>query len=611
MKNLKYVFSYGFVFKKHIFVGLLYSFLVVLFTLATAGILMPILGLLFGSQERVIVPPVWDGLFGMKEYFSNLLNYQITTSVDTYGAVSVLGWISLLAVLLFFLKNLFRYLSLYTFAYIKNGIIRLLRETMFEKTIHFNISYFNTKNRGDVIAKFSSDISQVQFSFISFFEIVFRDPFLVILSLILLCVINLQLTIFIFIMLPIMGGLIAVIGNNLKKDSRLGQEEEGKVISHIEELINGLKIVKIFNASTFFMKNFKKTNEQWMTINNKVIRKTDLGSPSSEFFGVLLFIMILWYGGRLVLTTDTFLKPHVFLTYLMLLFQIVQPTKNIVSLFYGLRKGEASAERIRNYLEHTDFQKSKPNAIKIDEIKESIEFRNVSFKYPESDKYAIKDFNLKIKKGESVALVGPSGGGKTSIINLITRFYEHQEGQILIDGVEIKDIDLQSLRNVFGYVSQDPILFNQSIKDNLILGKPDISENDVNKALEIAYLKDFVDTLPDGIETIVGYMGSKLSGGQKQRLSIARSMIHKPQLLVFDEATSALDNESEYYVQKALENSLKFCTSIVIAHRLTTIRAMDTIAVIENGTISEKGTHDQLMANKGVYFSLQNYSQVD
>jgi subfamily B ATP-binding cassette protein MsbA len=485
--------------------------------------------------------------------------------------------------------------------HLKNGVLRDLRKSMFNKIIDLPVSYYSEKRKGDVMARMLGDVNEVQSSFFSILELVVKEPLTIVFALIAMLVISTKLTLFVLVFIPISGFVISKIGKNLKAKSLKAQGESGLLISIVEESLSGLKVVKSYNAETTFKDRFTESITRLLRLSNSIGNKNNLASPLSEFMGITTIAVLLWYGGNLVLVEKT-LDGSAFIVYLTLAYNILTPAKAISKASYAVKNGLAAAQRVFEVLEVENKITSKPNAVKKNKFDNSISLQNINFKY--EDEIVLKDFSLDIKKGQTVALVGQSGSGKSTIANLLTRFYDVNEGTIAIDGIEIKDINLQSLRELMGLVTQDSILFNDTIKANIALGKQDATDDEIIEALKIANAFEFVQDLPLGIHTNIGDSGNKLSGGQKQRLSIARAVLKNPPIMILDEATSALDTESEKFVQIALENMMQNRTSIVIAHRLSTIQKADKIVVMQKGQIVEQGTHEELIARQGMYNKL-------
>ena len=485
--------------------------------------------------------------------------------------------------------------------HLKNGVLRDLRKKLFNIIIELPISYYSEKRKGDVMARILGDVNEVQNSFFSILELIVKEPLTILFAIIAMLNISVKLTLFVFIFIPISGLVISRIGKSLKGKSTKAQQESGYFISIVEESLGGLKVVKSYNAENQFKTRFNDSINRLLKLTNSIGNKNNLASPMSEFMGIVTIAILLWYGGNLVLVEKT-LDGSLFLVYMLLSYQILTPAKAISKASYAVKNGLAAAERVFEILEQDNTITSKENAIKKNTFENQISIKNINFKYDEES--VLKDFSLEIKKGQTVALVGQSGSGKSTIANLLTRFYDVNEGEIEIDSINIKDYNLQSLRGLMGLVTQDSILFNDTIKANIALGKLDASDEEIIEALKIANAYEFVKELPDGIYSNIGDSGNKLSGGQKQRLSIARAVLKNPPIMILDEATSALDTESEKLVQVALENMMQNRTSIVIAHRLSTIQKADKIIVMQKGKIVEQGSHEELIALNGTYNKL-------
>ncbi len=460
---------------------------------------------------------------------------------------------------------------------------------------------FQKKRKGDILARTGTDVLEIQHSFLSVLELIFREPLTIFFTILMMLLISPKLTLFVFIFIPISGFIISRIGKSLKRKSDLVQKEQGVFLSTLEETLGGLKIIKGFTAEKIFGNKFKDSTNRFYRFSNSLLNRQNLASPTSEFLGITVIAILLWYGGKMVLIDGT-LDGSSFIAYMGLAYNILTPAKAISKASYSVKKGNAAAERVLEILETDSTIKDAPDALTKDDFNTSIDINNISFKY--ENKWVLNDFTLKVPKGHTVALVGQSGSGKSTIANLITRFYDVNKGAIEIDSVDIRNITQYSLRNLLGLVTQDSILFNDSIKGNLLIAKENATDTEVIQALKIANAWEFVKNLPKGIETNIGDSGNKLSGGQKQRLSIARAVLKNPPIMILDEATSALDTESERLVQTALENMMKNRTSIVIAHRLSTIQKADNIIVLSKGKIVEQGKHHELLDLKGVYYNL-------
>jgi len=562
--------------------------------------LFPMLNVLFGKSKRIDIKPIWEGFSGLKDYGEDYLNYFVTQKANE-GNDDVLIFMIALIISLFLLKNIFNYLAMYFITFLRNGTLKDIRNELYDKITDLPLSYFSEKRKGDIMARISSDVLEIQHSFLSILELIVREPLMILFTITAMLLISVKLTLFVFIFIPISGFLISLVGKSLKRKSDKVQKEQGEFLSIIEETLGGLKIIKGFNSENIFSRKFRESTTRFFNFSNTLLNRKNLAGPTSEFLGISVIAILLWYGGQMVLQEES-LDPSLFIAYMALAYNILTPAKAISKASYSVKKGNAAAERVLEILNTVSPLKDKPNAIIIKEFASTIELKNVYFKY-END-YVLKDFSITVEKGKTIALVGQSGSGKSTISNLVTRFYDVNKGSITIDGQDIRDLTKHSLRELMGLVTQDSILFNDSVKNNILLGKENASDEEVIESLKIANAWEFVKDLPKGINTNIGDSGNKLSGGQKQRLSIARAVLKNPPIMILDEATSALDTESEQLVQVALENMMKNRTSIVIAHRLSTIKNAHTIIVMRKGKIVEQGKHQELLDKKGVYSKL-------
>jgi len=562
--------------------------------------LFPMLNVLFGKSKRIDSKPIWEGFSGLKDYGEDYLNYFVTQKANE-GNDDVLIFMIVLIISLFLLKNIFNYLAMYFITFLRNGTLKDIRNELYDKITDLPLSYFSEKRKGDIMARISTDVLEIQHSFLSILELIVREPLMILFTITAMLLISVKLTLFVFIFIPISGFLISLVGKSLKRKSDKVQKEQGEFLSIIEETLGGLKIIKGFNSENIFSRKFRESTTRFFNFSNTLLNRKNLAGPTSEFLGISVIAILLWYGGQMVLQEES-LDPSLFIAYMALAYNILTPAKAISKASYSVKKGNAAAERVLEILNTVSPLKDKPNAIIIKEFASTIELKNVCFKY-END-YVLKDFSITVEKGKTIALVGQSGSGKSTISNLVTRFYDVNKGSITIDGQDIRDLTKHSLRELMGLVTQDSILFNDSVKNNILLGKENASDEEVIEALKIANAWEFVKDLPKGINTNIGDSGNKLSGGQKQRLSIARAVLKNPPIMILDEATSALDTESEQLVQVALENMMKNRTSIVIAHRLSTIKNAHTIIVMRKGKIVEQGKHQELLDKKGVYSKL-------
>ena len=608
MNYFKKILVFAKPYRKYAILNIISNIFYALFSTLAMVSLFPMLAVLFGDTEAVTVAPEWNGITEMKDYTIDYLNFFITENIGDGNQGDALMLMVGLVIGMFFLKNVFGYLAMYFITFLRNGVLKDLRNALYDKTVELPISYYSEKRKGDTIARITSDVLEIQHSFLSVLELIVREPLTIIFTIAAMLTFSPQLTLFVFIFLPISGFLISLIGKSLKKKSDKVQQEQGTFLSILEETLGGLRVIKAFNAEKTFAGTFQKSTNRFFRFSNSLLNRQNLASPASEFLGIGVIGILLWYGGRMVLVEKT-LEAGLFITYMGLAYQILTPAKAMSKASYGVKKGNAAAERVIEILETKNPIAEKENAIVKKEFKSNITLKNISFKY--NDDYVLKNFNLTVNKGKTVALVGQSGSGKSTIANLVTRFYDVNEGEITIDGDNIKDLTKKSLRNLMGLVTQDSILFNDSIKNNIALGKINATEEEIIEAAKIANAHDFIMEQPNGYETNIGDSGNKLSGGQKQRLSIARAVLKNPPIMILDEATSALDTESERLVQDALEKMMQNRTSIVIAHRLSTIQSADIIVVLQKGEIVEQGSHTELISNNSVYKKLVDMQSFD
>jgi subfamily B ATP-binding cassette protein MsbA len=602
MSYFKDILRYEKKYRKFTILNILFNILYAIFNVLSVLAFIPVLGILFNTDNIVIKVPLYTGIRSVAAYAKESFYYFISQKIENEGAIEVLFFICVLTFSLFLFKNLFRYLASYVLVFLRNGIVKDLRDKLYHKIITLPLAYFSEKKKGDIIARMTIDVQEVEVSFLTSLEAIVREPLTVIISLTMMLILSVKLTLFVFVLLPVSGFIISSISKKLKANSLKAQKETGNFLSFIEETLTGLKIIKGFNAEKVIQEKFNTSTTKFRNLMSSVLHRKTLASPMSEFLGSATIIAILYYGGKLVLENNSPLKAEEFFGYIVLFYTVLNPIKAITTAYYNIQKGEASAERIMEVLNTENSIKDRPNAVLKDGFIDKIEFKNISFKY--KDTFVLKDFSLTIHKGETVALVGQSGSGKSTLANLITRFYDVNKGEVLIDNQNIKDVTKKSLRGLMGIVSQDSILFNDTISNNIKLGTQAATEEAILEAAKIANADEFIQNLPEKYETNIGDSGNTLSGGQKQRLSIARAVLKNPPIMILDEATSALDTESEQLVQTALEKMMQNRTSLVIAHRLSTIQKADTIVVMKKGKIVEQGKHEELLALKGEYFKL-------
>lgn len=601
MEYIKKLLPFIIPYKRYAILNIVCNVFYALFGTLAMVSLMPMINVLFGEGKKVTDKPIYEGISSIKDYVENSLNYIITTTTETHGPQRSLLYLIILIIGLFLLKNLFNYLALYYVTFLRNGVLKDVRNAIYTKVINLPIAYYSEKKKGDIISRISGDVNEVKNSLLAVLELIVKEPLTILFAIITMFAISAKLTIFVFLFIPFAGLIISRIGKSLKKKSNRVQTEQGIFISTLEETLSGLKVIKGFNAEKRFNAIFNASTVRYYKFSNALLNRQNLASPASEFLGIVTIATLLWYGGTMVLVDQT-LSGGAFIGYMALAYQILTPAKEISKASYKVKAGNAAADRVLEILQTVSPLDDKPNAISKESFTSEILLENISFKY--DNELVLRDFSLKVPKGKSVALVGQSGSGKSTIANLLTRFYDVNEGSIKIDGDDIRNLNTKSLRNLMGLVTQDSVLFNDSIKNNILIGKENATDEEIIEALKIANAWEFVKDLPNGIDTNIGDAGSKLSGGQKQRLSIARAVLKNPPIMILDEATSALDTESERLVQDALENMMKNRTSIIIAHRLSTIQNADEIVVMHKGKIAEQGKHQELIAKNGVYKKL-------
>ena len=601
MKRYSRIFNYLKSYKPAIVQYLVTILLSIFFSVLSLAMLFPFLQLLFGVNQSTNIKS--NSNFVMQwvnDYLGNLIK-----NGDSFSA---LGIVCILIVVTIFLKNMFLYLSFRTLGPVKNAIANKLRVDMHDKLLQLPIGYFTEQRKGDIMSRMTNDVNEIEGSVIGALEGWIKDPLAIIINLTVLFYISPKLTMFILICLPIMGFVIGKVSRSLKKQSMKVAEKSGETFSTIEETLGGLRVIKAFNVEQKLRQKFLALSDEFLKARNQVGFRRDMASPMSELMGVTIFAGILWFGGRLVLSHEIAMNGAMFLTYMGLFYNIIDPAKSISSAFSNMQKGAAAIERIEQVLQAPVTVDENPNGKKINEFVHSIEFKNVGFSY--DDVVILKNINLKIEKGKTIALVGSSGAGKSTLADLIPRFHDVTSGEILVDGVNIKDYSLHAIRSLISIVTQEPILFNDTIANNIALGMETTDLSSIQEAAKIANADSFIQKKDSGYDTNIGDRGSKLSGGERQRLTIARAVLKNPPILILDEATSSLDTESERLVQDAINNLMNNRTSVVIAHRLSTIRHADEIIVLNKGEIAERGTHDELLAHQGIYFKLVEMQEV-
>jgi len=610
MKNLKKFAKYLVPYKLTFGASVLFNFLYSIFSALSMLTLLPVLDVLFDETNGKIYekPEILNLGDISKETFGNYINYFISTNTNEKGALNTLLWMMSIMIFTFFLKSLFGYLSMLYMTYLNNGVLKDLRNEVYEKVISLNVSFFSGEKKGDLMARMTTDIATIKGAFMNAIMMTIRQPWILLSTLITMLLISWKLTVFVLIFLPVAGVLISRLGKTIKNISGNVFALEGQLLSRIEETLGGIKIIKNFTAERYFSKYFIKQSEEINQINNIIGGRMSMASPLSEFLGIIAISIIFVYGGSLVLIDHTMTGAS-FITYMALAYQILTPAKAIAKASHAIQLGNAASERIQFILDAENPLKDIPNAKVINEFNSEIKFNNISFKY--DGEYVLKDFNLTIPKGKTIALVGESGSGKSTLANLVTRFYDVNEGSITFDGVDIKEVTTKSLREQMGIVAQDSILFNDTIRNNISLGIEGAKEEAIIHASKVANAHNFIMEFPNQYENPVGDGGGMLSGGQRQRVAIARAVMKNPPIMILDEATSALDTESEKVVQDALENMMQNRTSIVIAHRLSTVKNADLIVVMKKGRIIEQGTHGELISKKGTYANLVSLQSLE
>lgn len=597
--------------QKYIYGSLFFNIMYSVFQIASLGTILPVLGMLFGTikPEKYEVAPTYSGnLTDAFGYLKEYSNYYVQNLVEQHGTLNVLAWLCIMTAFTFLLRNLFRYLGSFLLINYRVGVTKDLRGAMYRKIISLPVSFFTERRKGDLMSRMSNDVGEVEGNILGSLSELINAPFMLISTLITLYWLSPEMTLFSLLVLPVMGTMIALIGKSLKKDSHEAQHEMGTLFSIVDETLKSTKVIKIFNAEKIMDNRFMGSMQRWISSSINLGRKKELASPMSEFLGSITFLILAWYGGKQIIVEKS-ISPEDFLVFLAMFFQILPPAKSLSTSISNVQKGEASLKRVLEILDADVKIEEVSEPVSINTLNNQIEFKNIGFYY-DKDNVILKNFNLVIPKGKTVALVGQSGSGKTTIANLLARFYDVSEGDILIDDTNIKHLKLDQYRKLLGMVTQESVLFNDTVFNNILMGKPDATREEVIAAAKIANADSFISQLPDGYDSNIGDDGGKLSGGQKQRVSIARAVLKNPPIMILDEATSALDTESEKFVQDALEKMMENRTSLVIAHRLSTIQKADWIVVMEKGLVVEQGSHQELMSLKGTYhklIELQNF----
>lgn len=604
MNKYSRIFRYIGQYKSQVVLYFLFIILSIVFSIVSLGMLMPFLDLIFkgegASASQLMQPTSNPAVAWIRDF--------LTGSIATRGKVPTLGIICILIITSILLKNVFLVLSFYVLNPLKNRVVNQLRTDLYEKILHLPIGYFTEKKKGDLISRITNDIGEVEGSVVGALEGWIRDPLAIIINFTVLFIISPQLTLFLLLFLPVMGGIIGRISRSLKRQSAEVAHKYADSVSILDETLGGLRVIKAFNIEGLLRRKFFTVNDELLNAKNRIGYKRDLASPMSEFLGVLVFCGILYFGGRLILSGGIDLEASAFITYLALFYNIINPAKALSTSFSNMQKGSAAIERIEEVLQTANTINDNPDGKKLTNFQHSIELRNVTFDYDGAP--ILKGINLRIEKGKTVALVGSSGAGKSTLADLVPRFHDVSGGELLIDGVNIKDYSLKSVRDQISIVTQEPILFNDTIANNIRLGQQDATEEEVSEAARVANAHNFITRKEKGYDTNIGDRGTKLSGGERQRLTIARAIVKNPPILILDEATSSLDTESERLVQDAINNMMQNRTSIVIAHRLSTIRHADEIIVLQKGEIVERGTHDELIEKGGYYYRLVQMQEV-
>ena len=590
------VLKYGLDYTYYGVLNIVFNILYAIFSALAFVSFIPMLDVLFKQTKEVYIEPEYSGISNVREYLEDYFNYYISRQLET-DISSTLILVVGIVIFFFLMKNLFNYLALYNITFVKNGLLKNLRGKLYSKVISMPISYFLNKKKGDLMSRITADILEIQTSYLSILELMVREPLTILFTLIVMFTISPELTLFVILFIPISGFIISIIGKKLRKDSKEVQQQQSNFLSMIDETISGQKVIKSFLSESFFNQKFDSINEMLYKFSNKVINRKNLAGPFSEFMGILVIGVLLWFGGKMVLINET-ISGTTFIVFMGLAYNILTPAKNLSKSFYSIKKGNAAAERVFEIIEFKPENDSNRDQL-LETFKDKIEFKNVDFSYGQSK--ILDKISFTIKKGQSVALVGSSGSGKTTIANLLNGFYNSDSGSISIDGMEISSITRESLYKKISIVTQESILFNDTIMNNIRIGDLDSTDGDIINAAREANAHKFILEQSEKYDTNIGDYGGKLSGGQKQRLTIARAMLKSPSILILDEATSSLDSESEKKIQDAIDKLMLDKTSLIIAHKFSTIKKCDKIILIDKGRIVAEGTHDELINSNSSY----------
>ena len=591
------VLKYGLEYSYFAVLNILFNILYAIFSALAFVSFIPMLDVLFKQTKKVYEMPVYSGIGNIREYAENYFNYYISKQLETDISTTLIIVVSIV-IFFFLMKNVFNYLALFNITFVKNGLLKKLRERLYSKVLVMPIPYFINKKKGDLMSRITADILEIQTSYLSILELMVREPLTILFTLIVMFTISPELTLFVILFIPISGFIISIIGKRLRKDSKEVQQQQSNFLSIIEETISGQKVIKSFLSESFFSRKFDKINHLLYKYSNKVINRKNLAGPFSEFMGILVIGVLLWFGGRMVLVSES-ISGTTFIVFMGLAYNILTPAKNLSKSFYSIKKGNAAAERVFEIIEHDKYSNDGTRNIEIEEFKDKISFQDLEFSYGESK--ILDGITFTIKKGESVALVGSSGSGKSTIANLLNGFFSADSGSLLIDGINISDIKRESLYKNISIVTQESILFNDNIFNNIKIGNLDAEKEDIITAAKEANAHKFIEEQINGYETVIGDYGNKLSGGQKQRLTIARAMLKSPSILILDEATSSLDSKSEKKIQDAINKLMQGKTSLIIAHKFSTIKKCDKIILIDKGRIIAQGTHEELINSNSSY----------